>query len=191
MRRIVAAAGFLALTLPGCMSQSQRDPTGTTTKGFYAPAFETVWEATETTLRRHGFTPNPEESSKSTKIVVSRWNTQLHPFSHKGIRTQATVYLREVEGRPNYWATEVNVVKQTNINLKEPSNPIRAQWAHDERVTETEARITHDIEVFFLGYDVSPEFRASYGMGAGRRDVPAPPPTGGAPPPPPPPSTTK
>src|SRR5262245_53450120 len=100
MRRFVAAAGILALSLAACQPGSQRDTTGTTTKGFYAPSFETVWEATESSLRRHGFTPNPDESSRTTRIVVSRWNTQLHPFSHKGQRTQATVYLREVEGRP-------------------------------------------------------------------------------------------
>jgi hypothetical protein len=185
MRRLVAVAVLSGLSLAAC--QSSVDRTGTTTRGFYAPSFDTVWETTQSVMRRDGFTPDPEQSGKVGRTIVSRWNVQLHPFSHQGTREQATVYLKEVEGNPNHWTIEANVVRQTNNNLKDPSNPIRAQWGPEERVPETEARLSHDVEVFFLGYDVSPEFRATYGMPAARREIPAPEPTG----PTVPPSTTR
>lgn len=179
MARLVATAVILALGLSACTSMSQRDPKGTTTRGFYSPNFDVVWDTAETALKNHHYVVDRENSSREAKTLVSRWNTQLHPFSHKGTREQATVYLHEVEGNPNHYTTEVNVVRQTNVNLKEPGNPTRAQWANDERVPETESRISHEIEVFFLGYDVSPEFRARYGMPSGPREIPAPAPTGG------------
>jgi hypothetical protein len=178
MPRFHAAVAGVALALVACQSSSV-DRTGKTTRGFYSPDYATVWEQTAKVLRRNGFTPDPDASGPTT--MVTRWNTQLHPFSHKGTREQATVYLREIEGQANHWSIETNVIRQVNRNLKEPTNPIRADWGGDERVPETEDRITHDVETFFLGYDVSPEFRATYGMPAARPEIPAPAATGGTP----------
>src|SRR5262245_64871594 len=115
-------------------------------------------------LAQGGFTPDQENSSRETMTLVSRWNTSLHPFATKGYRDQATLYFHPVDGRPGYYTVEANVIRQHNQELREPLNPVIAQWDAGTRMPEVEARLVHDVEMDFIGRDVSPEFRARYGI---------------------------
>src|SRR5205085_9655098 len=109
-----------------------------------------------------------------TGTMVSRWQTNLHPFSHHGYRDQATVFIHSVPNRPSYYTVEVNVVRQTNKNLKEPSNAARVDWDSGARAPEIERILKNDIELFFVGHDVSDTFRAQYGMRPAPARIPAP-----------------
>src|SRR5437868_10949447 len=100
-----------ALSLAGCHSGPDR--TGQSTEGFYASTQDDVWEVAERELNRQAFAVDSENSSKATGMMVSRWQTNLHPFSHHGYRDQATVTIHPVAGRPSYFTVEVNVVRQT------------------------------------------------------------------------------
>ena len=160
------------LSLAGCHSGPDR--TGQSTEGFFASTQDDVWEVAERELNRQAFAVDSEASSKATGTMVSRWQMNLHPFSHHGYRDQATVYIRPIAGRTSYYTVEVNVVRQTNKNLKEPSNPARVDWDSGARVPEIERILKNDIELFFVGHDVSADFRAKYGMRPAAPHIPAP-----------------
>ncbi len=163
-----------ASTFAGCSSNVDR--AGRSTQGFFVPSFETLWERAATEMRDTGYPVDIEASNRATKTLVSRWDTTLVPFSGKGTREQATLTLHPVEGRDNYWTVEANVIREQNMNIMDPANPRAAEWKNGARVPEQEAMLVHRIETWFLGYEVSPQFRDRYGMGAGRTVVPPTPP---------------
>ena len=161
-----------ALSLAGCHSTPDR--TGQSTEGFYSSTQDDVWEVAERELNKQGFAVDSDASCKTAGTMISRWQTNLHPFSHHGYRDQATVTMHPVPSRASYFTVEVNVLRQTNKNIKEPSNPARADWDSGARVPEMERIIKNDVELFFVGHDVSDEFRARYGMRPAAPRVPAP-----------------
>jgi hypothetical protein len=167
---LVAAAALAACS-------SKPDRTGQTSAGFYVPDFEMLWDVSRKEMARAGFAPDGEASSRETKTLVSRRNTQLMPFSGQGYRDQATVVLREIPDKPDHWAVEVNVLRERNTNLKAPSEIAKAEWTTGQRIPEKERQISFGIESFFLGYDVSSRFRTTYGMGPAREPIAPPPAT--------------
>ncbi len=165
MPRLLVALIVVALgtaSLPACSSGPDR--TGRTSEGFYAPSFDVLWDTAETELKREGFAPDRDNSSKQTKILSSRYKTQLMPFSGSGYRDQATLKFFEVPGRPSYWTIEANVIREQNMNVKNPGNANLAKWENGTRQPDIESSLVHGIEMFFLGHDVSPQFRARYGL---------------------------
>jgi hypothetical protein len=161
MRRLAASFAVLAAALAACSSV---DKTGIASRGFYSPDFDTVWEVAEREMQREGFVPDRTASSKENKTMVSRWAMSLQPFSSRGYREQATLTFREVPNAPKRYTVEVNVLRELNSQITQPGNPIVAEWEDGVRVYEKEALIARRIETFFIPKDVSPEFRARYGM---------------------------
>lgn len=176
MRRLapVLAAVLVAAAVGGCQG-SKVDRTGQASAGFYAPSFEILWEVARKEMGRAGFVPDPEASSRETKVLVSRWSTNLAPFSGRGTREQATVTLRPIPERADHYSVEANVIRQANMNIKAPMDPAKAEWTDGERLPDRERQIAYGVESFFLGHDVSDRFRNTYGMPAGRSPIaPAP-----------------
>lgn len=164
MRWIALPVPVLVAAVLACGCQSKPDTTGQSTQGFYASSADTLWDLSEQTLNRSGFVVDSEASSRENLTMVSRWKTSLQPFSFKGWREQATLTFHAIEGKPDYWTVEANVLRQTNLEEREPNNPVKARWKGGERMPAEEMRLVHDIEMAFLTRDVSPEFRARYGM---------------------------
>jgi hypothetical protein len=162
MQRLALLASGLALVLlTACQGP---DRTGRVTRGFYSPDFDTLWEVAEREMQRSGFTPDRDASSKPTRTMVSRWTLSMSPFSGRGYREQATLTFHEVPEQPNRWTVESNVLREQNMAVVAPSNPVVAKWENPVRVPEKELLLTRNIEMFFLPRDVSPQFRAQYGM---------------------------
>jgi len=177
MRTVLAALAVVVSlsALPGCQS-GKADRTGQTSAGFYAPNFEMLWDVARKEFGRAGFTPDSETSSRETKVMTSRWNTHLAPFSGRGYREQATVTLVPIPNQADRWAVEANVIRQVNTQIEQPMNIGRAEWTDGERMFDKERQIVYGVESFFLGHDVSDRFRSTYGMPAGRAPIAAPPP---------------
>jgi|GEM_PF-1859860 len=173
---LLLAAVIGTALLPACSGGPDR--TGRTSEGFYAPGFDVLWDTAQAEMRREGFAPDRDASSKQTKILTSRWTTQLMPFSGAGYRDQATLKFFEIADKPNYYTIEANVIRENNMNVKDPGNPRVAKWENGTRVPEVESSLVNGIEMFFIGHDVSPQFRARYGMTPGRTAIPPPPPAG-------------
>jgi hypothetical protein len=181
-RRLLAVA-VLAAGSAGCLGACQKpDTSGQVTRGFYSPDFDTVWEVSEREMARAGFSPDPDASSRATRTLVSRWEAQMSPFSARGHREKATVVLHPVPGTPDRWTVEVNVTRETNMAIVNPSNPVVAKWENPTRVGDREHMLAENIERFFVPRDVSPEFRTRYGMPAAPRTT-TPAPTPASPPP--------
>jgi hypothetical protein len=161
MRR---SAGILAaaLLLAGC--QSGKTKGAERTDGFPAPDREIVFDVAARTLRQQGYSIDLENSSPETGVLVTRWTTQLAPFSGQGQRDKATVWVREVPGHANYYVVEANVVREQNMEIVQPGNPIKAEWENAQRVPEVERILVRQIESYFLGNDFSPELRRRYGI---------------------------
>lgn len=167
----VAVSSLGASSLGACAS-GKADKTGRSTQGFFVPSFETLWERGGIELRESGFPPDWENSSRETRTLVTRYSTTLQPFTGKGTREQATLIFHPVDGRDNYWTVEANVLREQNMNGKDPGNLNRADWKNPVRVAEAEGNLVHRIETFFIGYEVSPQFRNRYGMTRGREVIP-------------------
>ena len=174
MRRAALLLASVVLPVVAGCSSGRPDRTGQSTEGFYAPGQDSVWEISEGQLNRQGFAVDADASSKATGTLISRWAINLHPFSHKGYRDQATVTIHPVASRASYYTVEVNVIRQINKNIKEPTNPARVDWDSGARVPDVERVLKNDIELFFVGHNVSDQFRAAYGMPAARPRIPAP-----------------
>ena len=163
--RPLAAAISIALVAP-CLACSSVDKTGIGTRGFYSPSFDTVWDVAEKALQEEGFAPDREASSKETKTLVSRYQVSLHPFYGRGYREQATVTIHQGTKDANRWSVEVNVLREVNSEMKQPTKAVLADWEDGTRNSQKESLIARRIEMFFIPHDVSPEFRAQYGMPA-------------------------
>lgn len=160
---LILLAFALVLPVLGCSSSRA---TGTApSDGFPAPDKEFVWTVAANTLMKEGLSPSREDSSKQTWTIMTHWDIQLQPFSGTGFRQRAMVTIHEVAGRPGYYHTQTQVVRQPNNNISEPHNIIRAEWGNEQRVTDLEEMINRRIEMHFLPGAVSPEFRRRYGMG--------------------------
>jgi hypothetical protein len=167
---LLALSSMAILSLAGCSSQPDR--TGRSTQGFYSPSFDTLWERGGIELKESGFPPDWEASNRETRTIVSRYDTTLQPFTGKGTREQATLIFHPIEGKENTWSVEANVLREQNMNGKEPGNIRKADWKNPVRVPEAEANLVHRIETFFIGYELSPQFRNRYGMTPGRSAIP-------------------
>lgn len=161
----LAALLLVALAAVGCQG-SRADRTGQKSAGFHVADFEILWDVARREMGRNGYVPDSEASSREGKVMTSRWNTQLAPFSGRGQREQATLTFVPVPDQPNRWTVEANVIRQVNKQIKEPMNIVKAEWTDGDRVPEKEGQLVYGIESFFLGHDVSDKFRSSHGMPA-------------------------
>ena len=166
MRTSLVAIPVLCLALASCSSV---DKTGRSSRGFYSPDFDTVWERAQITLMEEGYPPDMDASSKENKVLASRYATSLQPFSSRGYREKATLTFHEVPDAERRWTVEVNVLREINKEVKTPNNALLANWDDGTRVPGREAMIARRLETFFIPHDVSPQFRAAYGMPEAKR----------------------
>lgn len=160
---VVLLATFL-LTLPGCQSDTKPDPVGQKSDGFPAPGQESVYRAAMKAVIESGFVPDYDESSERVGIITTRWNVQLQPFAGGGRRDKATVKITEVDQHDSYFRVETNVIREQNVNVKQPSDPVYAEWENPARVEDLENLITRRIEMSFLPGSASEEWREGRGF---------------------------
>jgi hypothetical protein len=157
---VVAAA----LVAAGC--QSGNTEGSERSAGFPAPEMEVVVNSARMALITEGFTPDLENSQPEKGMLTTRHMVSLQPFGGLGYLDKATVWVKEVPNRPNFFMVETNVIREINRDQDNPSNPIAADWGDEERVPDLERLISMRVERDFVGSDVSPKFRERYGMPA-------------------------
>ena len=173
------ALSFVLLALPGCQSGGSGQVEGAVrSDGFPAPSQYTVYQTAWQVLREQGMTVDDDNSSPQNGVLVTHWRSSMSPFSRDGYRDRATVRIFPVTGRAGYFRTETNVVRQINADMRDPGNPMAADWSDDTRNVEMEGLINRRIEMFFLPNDVSDVWRRQHGMEPGEspRIVEPPPP---------------
>lgn len=163
----VALAALLILT--ACATGNRRaDKRGLMSDGFPAPSRELVVMAAERVVSEQGFAVERENTCSERGVLTTRWRTQLAPFSGQGYRERVTLTVNEIEGRANYFDVETNVIREFNMNVQAPSNPVMAEWKNPTRQADMETLITRRVEMHFLTGEASDEFRARFGV-PGRR----------------------
>lgn len=169
MRRLhLVALAPAVLVLAACQSGGSGEVAGAVrSDGFPAPSQYAVWHTARQVFHEQQLAIDDENSSAQTGVLVSHWRASLSPFSRDGHRDRATVRVYPVEGRPGYFRTETNVVRQINADMRDPGNPMAADWGNDTRNQQMETLINRRIEMFFLPNDVSDVFRRQHGMEPG------------------------
>jgi hypothetical protein len=142
------------------------DTTGQSSEGFAAPDKSMVFDSAVQALRAQGFTPDSSASSEAAGVVITRHKLDLAPFSGHGYRDKATVRVHEVPARCGYYTVEVNVLREYNDNISQPSNPIAGEWRQAVRVPELENLIKSRVEMAYISPDASTHFRETYGLPA-------------------------
>lgn len=165
--RHIALAALLLPVLTACQS-GRVDTTGLSSDGFPAPDKGMVYAAAVDALRQQGFTADSSASSDVQGVVTTRHKLNLAPFSGQGYREKATVRIHELPEHPSYFRVEVNVLREVNKNITQPSNPVAAEWATGVRVQDVENLIKSRIEMRFITSDASAAFRRERGMAPGR-----------------------
>lgn len=162
MRTRILASSLLALALSAC--QSKVDTCGQSSEGFAAPDRSMVYDSAYDALRRQGFTPDSSASSSSEGVIITRYKLDLSPFSGHGFREKATVRVHEVAQRSGYFTVEVNVLREYNDNIAQPSNPIAAEWRSAVRAPDVENLIKSRVEMAFIQPGASAQFRENHGL---------------------------
>jgi hypothetical protein len=153
-----------ALGLAACQGGGKADTAGLVSNSFPAPDKSLVYEAAADALRQQGLTPDSSVSSEAQGLIISRHKLVMAPFAGQGHRDKATVRIQEDPARPSYYTVEVNVIRETNSNITEPSNPIAASWGNPERQAELENIIRARVEMRFAPAGASDAFRRERGM---------------------------
>lgn len=143
---------------------AREDSSGASSDGFPAPSQEMVWHAAMAVVRSAGYVPDPNLSRADAGRIETRWRLKLHPFSGMGTRERVTVKIATIPKKRNYFKLETNVMAQANDNIKDPSNPITAEWTEGKRNSPAELMINQRVELMFLKGDVSESFRRKHSM---------------------------
>jgi len=166
---LLLCAASTACTSGGTLSAdsflAREDTAGASSDGFPAPSQEMVWNTAMAVVRQAGYVPDPNLSRAEVGRIESRWRLKLHPFSGMGTRERVTMKIVPVPKKPNYFRLETNVMAQANDNMKDPGNPITAEWTEGKRNGQAELMLNQRVEFMFLKGDVSDEFRRRHGMG--------------------------
>jgi hypothetical protein len=152
----------LLLVLAAC--QNRADTTGQRSEGFAAPDRSMVYEAAWNALRQQGFTPDSSACSEAQGVLSTRYRMELQPFSGQGFREKATVRIADVPQHPNFFTVEVNVLREYNDNIAQPTSVLAAEWRSGVRVPELENLIKSRVEMMFISPDASAEFKSKHGM---------------------------
>jgi hypothetical protein len=165
---ILLGAATSACTSGGTLAAgsvlAREDTAGASSDGFPAPNQEMVWNAAMAVVRGSGYVPDPNLSRADAGRVETRWRLKMHPFSGMGTRERVTMKIMKIPKKPNYFKLETNVMAQANDNIKDPSNPIAAEWTEGKRNGSAEAMLNQRVELMFLKGDVSDQFRRSHNM---------------------------
>ena len=154
----------LAVLLFAACSSNTQPTGGSASQGFPAPDIDVVFHRTVMALEEQGFSADLEMSDEQSGQVVSRWRTSLAPFAGKGFRDQAKVRITPVEGNPGFFTTETQVIRETNNNMSDPSNPGAATWANAQRNGDIEVLINSRIELYFRPAGLSRDYRQYHGL---------------------------
>ncbi len=147
----------------------EKEP-GQRSDGFPAPNRGEVWDAAVSVLRTQGYRPDLSASSKGEGVVRSEWLHSMAPFSRSGWRERAIVRIVPAGERDGYYRLQTTVTRQTNDNIKNPSDREDAEWTQAKRNPMSENLINRRIEMEFLSGDVSNKYRKRHGMKSKRSD---------------------
>ncbi len=143
---------------------AREDASGASSDGFPAPSQEMVWNAAMAVVRGAGYVPDPNLSRADAGRIETRWRLKMHPFSGMGTRERVTMKIAKVPKKSNYFRLETNVMAQANDNIKDPGNPISAEWTEGKRNAPAELMLNQRVELMFLQGDVSDKFRRQHDM---------------------------
>jgi hypothetical protein len=73
-----------------------------------------------------GYLIDGEETSFADRELVTRWNLVLAMNRYEGYRTRAKIRIRPVT--KNTWSVGVQVQRQRNTDINNPSEPLLAKW---------------------------------------------------------------
>ena len=124
--RIFHLLGCLLLLFPSCGLWENRHPEAWMGEVMEsAPPMRDLLTQVEWAFLQAGFPPGYADTGSMK--VISGWDVVSHPFSGKGIRSQATARLTDGEVKDSV-LVEVRVNVQANAEVIRPLEPKQAKW---------------------------------------------------------------
>lgn len=124
------------------------------TEPLEVPSFPVLWEQTLAALDDLGYSADDRLTDFAKREIVTRWVTRLAPTRYEGKRVRAHVQL--VEAPEGKWVVRAAVLRQENADLRDPMNPVRAQWERQGVDAARAARILFQVRIAF-----DPEMQAA------------------------------
>jgi hypothetical protein len=157
-------AGLLAAGLPACgdhvllrsdpeTQEPERDA-WQATEPLEVPSLAILWDHALAALDELGYTTDDRATDFAKREIVTRWVTRLAPTRYEGKRHRAHVRLVEADG--GRWIAQAAVLRQENADLRNPMNPVQAQWERQGSDPGRAGRILFQIRIAF-----DPEARAA------------------------------
>jgi len=125
MRRLLQATLVLSLALfASCAA-----PSGERWAPSEVPMCSTMrlWEITRIAMEKEGFVVVHRGFDPKTRMAVSGWDRDLHPFRGQGIRERAHVRYK-ASSNAGKLTLAVRIERQVNQNLAKPLDPEYADW---------------------------------------------------------------
>ena len=164
-----ALAAALALPLGACMANSPdeyswpaRDmpyPEGWVESGaFPCGEFDLLWETAKVQACKAGHRIDDDATSYKRRRIVTVWKVEMAVRKSEGKRRRRFVDFVEQETPKGTWRVRVSTVRQRNVDIDDPLNPVSAEWRSDDPDTDDAERVAWMIESKFREFGPSPGF---------------------------------
>ena len=117
---------------------------------------DALWDRAQQVIAMEGLGIDDGKTRFADRLIVSRWSTHLTISRFEGYRTRTWVRLRQ--GKAGEWTAGVSVQRQKNMDIKQPSEELAAQWEDAPPENGRAAKILWKIESGFRvqGADAAP-----------------------------------
>jgi hypothetical protein len=162
---------LLAVFLAGCMTDSPdeyslgakdlpspEEEEWSSSGEFRCEDFPVLWEVSKAQAAKNGFRIDDDATTFKERRIVTAWRVDMAVMKNDGKRRRRYVEFDEVKEKKNTWKVRVATVRQRNVDIDDPLNPINAEWKTDEADADDSDRVAYMIEAQFSVPGPSKEF---------------------------------
>jgi hypothetical protein len=166
---LLLAAGLLA----GCMTNSPDEysprapdmpsPSAadwSVSESFRCDDFAVLWEVAKGQASKNGYRVDDDATTYKDRRIITSWKTEMAVMKNDGKRRRRFVEFEEQKGLKATWKVKVATMKQRNVDIDDPLNPMSAEWKKDDPDHDDSDRVAFMIGAQFTTFGPSKEFEA-------------------------------
>jgi hypothetical protein len=164
---------LLAGALSGCMTDSPDEYTPnardmpkpakadwSVSEAFRCDDFPVLWEVAKSQASKNRFRVDDDATTYKDRRIVTAWVVEMGVMKNDGKRRRRFVEFDEQPGVKSMWKVRVATVRQRNVDIDDPLNPLNAEWKKDEPDMDDSDRVAFMIAAQFTTFGPSKEFEA-------------------------------
>ncbi len=157
--------------LAGCMANSPDEYSPTArdlpepSKGdwsrsgdFRCEEFPVLWEVAKSQASKNGYRVDDDATTFKRRRIRTAWNVEMAVMKNEGKRRRRYVEFEEQKDVKHGWCVRVATVRQRNVDIDDPLNPMGAEWRKDDPDTDDSELVAYMIEAQFNVPGPSKEF---------------------------------